>query len=246
MNEEEKFFDQFQEEPRPEFAAALYERINKPMDTHSKSLSIRRAVPAFALTLAVLVAGLSLYPPTRARALDLLRQIGVITFTSEEPISSEPTAPPPGPDQLPVFAASPAEASQLAGFVVLAPQILPVGYIQEGSWSIQSNGNGKTVNSTYTYPSEGHYLLIDQYHYLTGDAFTDTLSGQENIQAVQVRGHAGAWISGRLMVNPLVGGQNNLPSPSNWLVWDENGTVYTFISDGLDLQEMLQLADRLK
>ncbi len=246
MNEDEKFFNQFQDEPRPEFATALYERINRPMNTHTRSLFARRVVLAFALTLALMVSALSFYPPARAQALSLLRQIGALHFTTEAPATAEPTAVPPSAEQLPISAASPAKASQLAGFAVLAPSSLPDGYSQEGSWSIQPNGNGETVNSTYFNPSQGHYLMINQYRYQAGDAFTDTLSPQEKIQTVQVRGQEGAWITGRLMVSPIAGGQDIQPAPSNWLYWEENGVVFTLISDGLDLQDMLQLADSLK
>ncbi len=89
---------------------------------------------------------------------------------------------------------------------------------------------------------------MNQYRYGTGDSFTDFIAGQETVVDVQVRGHTGVWIAGRLVTSPLESvkpGQIN-PHASSWLTWDENGIVYTLISDGLTQAEMLQLAESLK
>lgn len=79
----------------------------------------------------------------------------------------------------------------------------------------------------------------------THDAIVDYIVGQETAVDVQVRGHAGVWIADRLVTSPLDSarpGQAN-PHASSWLRWDENGIVYTLISDGLTQAEMLQLAE---
>ncbi len=145
MNEDEKFFNQFQEAPRPEFAAAVYKRITKPMNTHQKSFSLRKAALTFAALCTLLVAAFLAYPPTRVMALNWLRQVGVFTITTGQPGEAQPTAVPPDASQKPFTAASGSEASRIAGFQVLVPDSLPDGYAAEGPFSIQPNGSGKVV-----------------------------------------------------------------------------------------------------
>ncbi len=248
MNEDEKFFSQFHEAPRPEFAAAVYKRITKPMNTHRISFSLRKAALTFASACVLLIAGLLAYPPTRAMALNWLRQIGVFIVTTAQPDETQPTALPPDASQKPLTAASASEASRLAGFQVLSPAALPDGYSAEGAFSIQPNGNGKVVVTLYANPARGTYILLNQYRYGTGDSFTDNVNGQETVEDVQVRGNGGVWIAGRLVTSPIdVGTPGQVePHASNWLRWEENAIVYTLISDGLAQAEMLKLADSLK
>ncbi len=248
MNEDEKFFTQFQETPRPDFAAAVYQRITKPMNTHQKSFSLRKAALTFAAACALLVTAWMAYPPTRVLALNWLRQIGVFTITTGQPDGTQPTAVPPDASQKPLSASSAAEASQMAGFQVLAPASLPEGYAAEGVFSIQPNGNGKVVVTLYTNPARGTYILMNQYRYGSGDNFVGYVAGQETVVDVLVRGHAGVWIADRLVTSPIGSlrpGQVE-PHASNWLQWDENGIVYTLISDGLTQAESLRLAESLK
>ncbi len=248
MTEDEKFFNQFQEAPRPEFAAAVYKRITKPMNTHQKFFSLRKAALALAAACALLAAAWMAYPPTRVMALNWLRQIGVFTITTGQPDGQQPTAMPPDTSQPPLTASSASEASRLAGFQVLVPARLPDGYALEGAFSIQPNGSGKVVVTLYANPVKGSYILMNQYRYGTGDSYVDNVYGQESVVDVQVRGHAGVWIAGRLVTSPLNSarsGQDN-PHASSWLKWDENGIVYTLISDGLTQAETLQLAESLK
>jgi len=246
MNEDEKFFNRFHEELSSEFTTSLYKRITLPMNTQTKTRSLRQLAFIFAIAFALLVASIWVYPPTRAMAYSFLRQIGVFTFTNEPPQRQEPTLPPPGPDHQPMTASSAQEASQLVGFFVLAPQSLPAGFTQEGSLSIQPNGNGKTVTSAYANESLDQFILINQYRYEAGDSYTNIIAGEEQLHDVEVRGHSGVWITGRMMVNPFDDEHSTQLLSSNWLYWEENGIVYTIMSYGPDLQELFQLADNLK
>ncbi len=248
MTEDEKFFNQFQEAPRPELAAAVYTRITKPMNSHQKLFSLRNAALTFAAACILLVAALIAYPPTRVMALNWLRQVGVFTITTSQPDESQPTAVPPDPAQKPLTAASIPEASQLAGFQVLIPASLPDGYAAEGPFSIQPNGSGKVVVTLSADPVKGSYILMNQYRYGNGDSFVDSVTGQETVVDVEVRGHAGVWIADRLVISPLDSASPGqaVPHATNWLEWDENGIVYTLISDGLTQADMLRLAEGLK
>ncbi len=250
MNEDEKFFTQFREAPRPEFTAAVYERINQPMNAQKKQINLRQKVLAFAMTCVLLLATVLAYPPARAQAYSFLRQIGVIQITTQQSEEPGPTAEPPDPAQKPLTATSPEAASELAGFQVLAPASLPEGFTTESAYTILPNGNGKLVVSQYTHLSGNNFILINQYRYADGDAFTNSVSGQESVQDVQVRGQKGVWITGRLMTNPSLvqpgsAGQDSLRS-TGWLYWEENGVVYVIMSDGLSLDETLQLAQNLQ
>ena len=154
----------------------------------------------------------------------------------------------PDASQKPLTAASVSEASRLAGFKVLVPASLPDGYAAESAFSIQPSGSGKVVVTVSADPVNGSYILMNQYRFGTGDSFVDNVAGQETVVDVQVRGHAGVWIADRLVTSPLDSvrpGQVN-PHASSWLRWDDNGIVYTLISDGLTQAETLQLAEGLK
>jgi hypothetical protein len=247
MNDDEKFFNQFQEAPRPEFAAALYKRINRPMNAQNKPVILRRMALSFAAVCVLLAGALLMYPPTRAQALSLLRQIGVFTISTEAPTVQQPTAVPPDPDQKPLTAPSAADAGVLAGFTVYAPRNLPSGYVQEGPLSILPNGNGKTVVSTYINSAHDNFILINQYQYQAGDSFTDNVSDQETVRDVEVAGHPGVYITGRMMSSPAADQSAGVTlRPSSWLRWEANGIVYSVISDALTFDEALQLAESLK
>jgi hypothetical protein len=248
MNEDEKFFEQFHETPRPDFVDAVYKRINRNMAVQVKSISMRQMALSVAVVCGLLLATLFIYQPTRAQAFNLLRQIGAIKVTSEEPVTQQPTALPPDTAQKPITASSVAEASKLAGFQVLAPEWLPDGYTAEGGLNILPNGNGKTVVTGFTNNAKSNFILINQYRYEDGDSITDNVGGSETVRDVHVRGSEGVWITGRLMTNPVVAGQQGQDAlrESSWLIWDENGIVYSVISDDLSLEATLWLAESLK
>lgn len=251
MDDDEKFFNQFQEAPRPEFVAALhqrYQRICQPMKTQRKTYAMRKMALSFAATCFLLIATLFIYPPTRVQALNWIRQIGVFTFTTSQPPDSlQPTAVPVSQAQKPLTTWSSSEATQLAGFKVLIPQKLPEGYAAEDPLSIMTNGDRKIVASLYSNPGNDTFILINQQD-ATGINYTDHSTGQETMEDVQVNGHAGVWITGRMMSSPTGGDASNQSQlhPSNWLFWEENGIVYSVMSDDLTLAEMQKLAQSLQ
>jgi hypothetical protein len=246
MKDDENFFNQFQEEPRPEFAAALYKRIHKPMLTNTKQNTLRRMAFTFAV-ITLLIVALMAYSPVRVQAFNWLRQIGIFTITTEQPLGNLPTALPP--DQLaePVTATSAQEASKLVGFGVLEPQSLPEGYQTAGYFNITGSQDGTIVVTSYTHPQTSAFVLINQYKFDESASYTNNVTGTETVQDVTVRNQPGVWITGRMMTNPLVGHLNaDTLNRTNWLLWEENGVAYSVISDGLTIEEALQLAQSFK
>src|SRR5512146_1861227 len=82
------FLYKFRKPPRREFAAALYQRISKPMKTTSRTPILRYIALAFSMV-AVIAAVLFFSPSTRAFADSLIRQIGGYIFVQAPP-KSEP------------------------------------------------------------------------------------------------------------------------------------------------------------
>ena len=89
MNDD--FLYQFHKLPRREFAAALYERINFPMNEQRK-FTWKRLTVAAALSLA-LVAALAFSPSARAALSYIFLEIGGVTYVEEDPAAG-PTATP--------------------------------------------------------------------------------------------------------------------------------------------------------
>jgi len=66
---------------------------------------------------------------------------------------------------------------------------------------------------------------------------------------VLVRQQAGAWITGRLMIDPTDHARNSQAEPqlypANWLVWEEGTITYVLFGNGLSQRDMIQIADSL-
>jgi hypothetical protein len=81
MTMNDDFLYKLRKEPRPEFAAALNQRINKPMQIQSKYPA--RRFTALALSLVAVFTALVLFSPSaRAFAEGVIRQIDGYMFTS--------------------------------------------------------------------------------------------------------------------------------------------------------------------
>ena len=82
MNDD--FLYKFRKPPRREFAAALYQRIEKPMKTTSRIRALRFLAVAFSM-LAIVAGVLFFSPPTRAMADSVIRRIGGVIFVQATP-----------------------------------------------------------------------------------------------------------------------------------------------------------------
>ena len=237
MNDD--FLTKFRKAPRPEFVASLYQRISKPMNTQTKPQPLRFGALTLSL-LAVLAATLLLSPSVRAFAQGFIRQVGGYVFTEEGSIDQNTKTPKDiqidqTQDSVSIRASKnipsatdPAEASQLAGFTVLAPTYLPDGYTTMSGWLIDSNGYGIVVTNGYN--RGNNFFAINQLKYRAGAP--EQTYHRDQIVDVTVRGQSGVW----------------LPAPADGkkaLVWEENGISYSIISNSLSLDEMLKIAASL-
>jgi hypothetical protein len=241
MNDD--FLNQFRKAPRTEFAAMLYKRISKPMQTQTKHL-----VPRFAaLTLSlftVLIMALLFSPSARAFAQGLLKQIGGYAFTQGVPDPIDASRVPIPINMIETstrtrieinsnsnFANDPVTAGDLAGFTVLVPSYLPAGYTpMEGGWRITTMSNSTAVTNGY-FDGTKHYVLIAQWKVGEGDEKSFT---RDEIIDVTVRGQNGVWL-------PPASSDNR----SSALIWDEDGITYSIISNALSLDEALMVAESL-
>ena len=82
MNDD--FLYKFRKPPRREFAAALYQRIAKPMKTTPRIYALRFLAVAFSL-FAIIAGVLFFSPSSRALADSIIRQFGGIMFVQATP-----------------------------------------------------------------------------------------------------------------------------------------------------------------
>ena len=241
MNDE--FLTKYRKAPPPEFAASLYQRINKPMPSNAPLRVMRPTALSLSL-FAFLGMILLLSPSARAIAQSLLKEIGGYTFTRGVPDPLDASRLPAPFNILNTSTSTsieltndslvvndPGSAGDLAGFTVLTPTYLPAGYIpMDGGWRITTKSNSMAVTNGY-YDTSKNYFLLSQWKIGEGDtkAFT-----RQEIVDVTVRGREGVWIPST---------SNNATNAA--LVWEENGITYSLIGKDLSLEEMLKVAESL-
>ncbi len=172
------FINQFEppKPPRPEFTAALYQRINQPMIASTRTRVLRRAALTFAMV-AVIATVIFFSPSVRAFADSIIRQFQKGNSTIQ-------------------MVNDAAAASQLAGFTVLAPAYLPDGYIpydQPGVWSVIHENGGVMVVITYHNQAANGDLAITEQKVQQEEP--NALVNSPEAQPVTVRGQPGKWLS---------------------------------------------------
>lgn len=251
MNDE--FLTNFREAPRPEFAAALYKRISRPMVTQS-SISLRRLAITFSVLALTLAAVLFASPGARALAADLLRQIGILTISSR-PVGEPVIIAPASPEQMELAQAtatpiSPglhsgtllAKAIAEAGFAPYLPGYLPAGYTQVSIVAAQylddgQIGHGMGIFADYR-SEEGGYLSIQTNRFNGREQ--DIPAGGLSVMDVTVNGQPAVWIEDLPTVSTLVPG-----GTLDMLLWEEEGFVIAIQTDQLSREEVLQIAGSL-
>jgi hypothetical protein len=241
MTMNDDFLTKFRKSPRPEFAAALQQRINKPMKTKSISTSLRFATLT---VLAVLAAALLFSPSVHALADTLIGQFGAYIFVQGTPVSVQQDAADEKKEEVQSqadkndafrFAADADAASQLAGFTVLVPAYIPEGFTPSsvddvtGGWRVTSKWGGEAALISYDNRSADSYVTIEEFQ--IGQDLPMTIERPE-IEAVTVRGQPGVWT-----LDP--------EGHKNGLVWDENGITYSVWSNKLPLEELQKIAESL-
>jgi len=241
MNDD--FLTKFRKAPRPKFAASLYQRINKPMKTKSKSTTLRLVTLTLSL-LAVLTATLLFSPSVRALADTLIGQFGAYIFVQGTPVPVQQDVADkkeaevqsePNTEDVYSFAPDAAAASQLAGFTVLTPAYIPEGFTPNSienvtsGWRVTSKWGGEAALISYDNLAEDSYVTIEEFQ--IGQDSPMTIERPE-IVAVTVRGLPGVWT-----LDP--------DGHKNGLVWDENGITFSVWSNKLPLEELQKVAESL-
>lgn len=240
MNDD--LLNSLRKEPRPEFAAALRERIRIPMQTQLRRTSLRFMAATLGV-FALLAVTILLLPSAGAFAQGILKQVGGYAFAlagqpvnagggggpirivktlgsvSIETIGNVPTAD------------NPVEASRMAGFAVLTPSYLPAGYSAMSGWYITSEDGGKVASNGYRDATGGDFLVINQWQ--VGNGAVREFN-RPAIVDVTVRGHAGLWLP------------DSAPESKKALVWDENGITYSIITNAVPEEEVLKVAESLR
>jgi hypothetical protein len=229
MNDD--FLTRFRKPPRREFSAALYERINTPMNTLRK-FTFRHLTFAAALCLALLAA-LIFSPSARAALQYLFREIGGITYVEEE----VPSTPVPESQVtiVPDERLSLARAQEKLPFEIHLPTWVPDGFIMAPSVRISYFGD-KFTPAEITWNGEqgaGLMLMIGQP--------VDWLVELDHLQEVQVNGEpagltGGGWDadSGQWTGDDLT------------LTWKRGDVMYRLSSDGLTVDELIRVAGSIE
>ena len=252
MNDD-NFLTQQRKSPRREFATELYQRINKPMSKQSafNFFQGRRPALAFSALALLLVATLLFSPAVRTFAGDQLRQISAFLFrpaSGTVSVGPQPTVPAPVASTI-QQADSPDQASELAGFTVLAPAYLPDSYSLQGSWSVYHQENVIYVVAAYAAENGRHFLIMNQTRFEEEALFEQGYADNETVSDVMIGGHNGVFISGRLMAYPDRPATTNDEQPdlvpTNWLIWEVNGITYSLFGDSLEQSELIRIAESL-
>lgn len=123
MNDDD-FLSHYRKPPRPEFAAALYERITHPMDTQQKRGPLRRLALVTATLVAICSATLLFSPAARAAVSDLIREIGGVAYLEMSELPFTPVSD----DAIPSESMTLEQARTTAPFSFNIPNWVPEGF----------------------------------------------------------------------------------------------------------------------
>ena len=254
------FLFEFQEQPRAEFADALYQQINKPLQKTFRYSANRRVAVCFSLAILVLVLTVMYIPPARVFAQEIIQRIGNLFITNQPTYAEQfetainSATPSPSPSASPVVVdwrapglLSMDEATALAGFQVAdlsqIPDLLPVIY----RFVTTPEPQNQYTRVTTTYSNGIQYLTFCQTVYQP-DANPQTLPvGESPITQITVQGVDGLWIE-NLRLSTYVDENNQVdPQFANLLVWEVSGIEYSLQSTpGMPQDEMLEIANSMQ
>lgn len=264
----DQFLYNFQEPPRPEFAEALYQRLNAPsqkltryqrikqfMESHA--ILQKRLASGFSLALLILLAVLMFSPPARAYAQEIISRIGSL-FISDAPTyaeqfenklqegllpTSDPNVEPEFIEWQPPALLTIAEAASQAGFEVYDLVDIPPGYelISRGVMQPDEGEGATRVSATWQSPQGP--LVFSQTAWAAGAAPQTLPVGEAPAEKVSVQGVEGIWIEG-LRLSTYVENNAVAPKYANLLIWEKDGFEFWLQSSaGLSQAEMLTIAN---
>lgn len=230
MNDD--FLTRFRKSPSREFTAALYERINIPMDTQKK-FTLRRLTVAAALCLA-LAAALVFSPSARAALEFIMQEIGGVTYL--EPEADSTPLPESQVTLVPEETVSLEEARAKLPFAIGLPAWVPEGYTMGSSVRVTYFSDQNTP-ATITWhgndPVAGPIIL-------TVSQPVKWVVDLDHLEEVQVNGQPAG----------LTGGNWNADT-GEWsgsditLTWLRGDVMYRLMSPGASVEDLIRMAESI-
>jgi hypothetical protein len=242
MNDD--FLTNFRKPPPREFAAALYERINAPVNTR-RTFALRKVTFAAALCVALLAA-VVFSPAARAAVATLVRQIGGITYVGPEETTSRPTSGSGEEYIVPEETLSLAEAQAKVPFEFHLPEWTPEGYTMVSTVRvayfpyIPTNTTTPLVYMTWLKPeSAGGDLPIEL---VVGPAL-QWLVDLDYLQEVQINGQPAGLTTGGWDADS---GEWETAHHDLTLMWTLGDIMYQLHSPGATVEELIRMAESIR
>jgi hypothetical protein len=238
MNDD--FLTRFRKPPRREFAAALYQRINAPMNTQN-NFRVRRFTFAAAIGVA-LIAALAFSPAARAAFNGLIRQIGGITYL--EPEESQPPLPESEITIVPEEMLSLEQARTRVPFDIQLPSWTPEGYTLSPSVRVtyfphETLGTNPFVYITWLKSQEvGGLTLIE----LVMAQRVSWVVDMDHLEEVQINGRSAGLTGGTWNADT---GAWDTSMGDLTLTWMHNDAMYMLRSPGASVEELIRMAESI-
>jgi hypothetical protein len=248
--------DQVREARTPSWLQRMVSNVSRFNQTFEGDLTMKKGFALAAIAAMIIaVSMVAFVPSARAWAQGVLTKFGawIITdaltlaevprdTTKATPIGLPTSTPfaglqpiqPTPPPILPVE-----EASDVAGFQVLAPECVPAGY-RLVSRAVYTPKVGVLVFTTWATESGEEHIGINQMRYVSGYELEFPV-GNAPTMDVTVRGQPGLWAEGANL-----GSRGEDLVAINVLIWEEEDDLFRLTSDELPLEEMLKIAESLK
>jgi hypothetical protein len=228
MNDD--FLTRFRKSPRREFSAALYERINTPMNTQRK-FTFKHLTFVAAAVLA-LFAALLFSPSARAALQYLFRDIGGITY--EQEVAPSTPVPESQVTIVPQETMLLAKAQEKLPYEIHLPAWVPDGFTMAPSVRISYFGERFTPVEITWYGDNGGAIIL-----MIGQPVNWQVD-LDHLKEVQVNGQpagltGGGWDadSGQWTGDQLT------------LTWKRGEVMYQLNGNGLSEDEMLHVAESI-
>lgn len=232
MNDD--FLTRFRKAPRPDFAAALYQRINKPMNTQLRLTTLRRPALVLAAVCAVVALVLAVSPSARAAVQTLIKEIGGVRFT-ESALS-------PGSDNetiAPYETMSLAEAQATVPYTFGVPSWAPDGFELVEVNVSQFTGGVTPVTIVWhkTTPELVGVIIL-----FVGQDMADWRVGPGSVEEIQINGQPAGLVRG------AYDGDNH----NQWnvdsgiaLMWTKGDVTYNLRGSEVSVENLVRMAESI-
>jgi hypothetical protein len=235
MNDE--FLTRFRKPPRQEFVAALYKRINLPMNKQP-SISFRRTMAALALGM-VLIAIFASSETVRAAFQALMKEIGGITYLEPEATAYETTPAPEEQATVRQERISLSEFQENGPFEMSLPTWAPEGFVM-----------GETVTLSYfneTMPFAdvqwlGPDLAAGPIILMVGPRVSWQVD-VDHVQEIQINGQPAGLTGGGWDAD--TGEWGGAGADNLTLTWMRGDLMYQLRSPAVTAEELIRMAESI-